>query len=113
VASNLDVFPTLVAAAGLEPLADRPGQSLLDGCREQAFSAVYENDGTGDRLTWVGVESSTAAQARECGGATYGFDLAQDPHALVDVGDVGLDSALDTYVEQIEAAFGPVECASP
>lgn len=111
VASNLDVFPTLGAMLGMEPPEGTAGRSLFDGCRETAFSAVYEQVDGADVLTGVGVETAESALVRTCDGESYAFDLTTDPLATVPVTPpADLEGELDGYVTGLAEALGPVSC---
>ncbi len=117
VASNMDVLPTVLDAAGLQPLAGAEGRSLLESCRTHAFSGTYEAGDAGEVLTWLAVGGLDAQLVTDCGsGERYAFDLAADPGATepVQVSDVpggtALAGALDDYTEEVLATLPWLAC---
>ncbi|MDP2305651.1 MAG: sulfatase [Pseudomonadota bacterium] len=119
VASNMDVFPTIVDALGLPPLPSAEGRSLLEGCREQAFSGLYSAAGGVETLEYVGVESLQGQVIYGCrGGGVLAFDLVADPLAsntlpVAEVPDgVALAAALDAYVAGVVTTLPWLTCAA-
>lgn len=118
VASNMDVFPTIVDAMGLAPLPSAEGRSLLDGCRDHAFSGAYIATGGVETLTYLAVQSLDAQLMYSCvDGGTLAFDLVADPFGgdplpVADVpGGNVLATALDAYVAEVLAALPSLTCA--
>ncbi|MES2639425.1 MAG: sulfatase-like hydrolase/transferase [Myxococcota bacterium] len=119
VASNMDVFPTIVDALGLAPLPSAEGRSLLEGCREHAFSALYFASAGVETLGYIGVESREAQVAYECQeGGVLAFDLLADPLAtnllpLADVpGGEALADTLDAYVAEVLTTLPALSCVT-
>ncbi len=117
VASNIDVFPTLLDAAGLTDIAGVEGQSLLGGCREVAFSAEYHADGGIETLDYLSGESLAAQVVYGCAtGSIQAFDLLMDPGArnprrLADVPAAGaVADALDLYSASVLATLSDLSC---
>ncbi len=117
LASNMDVFPTIVQAMGLPPMGFTTGASLLDGCRDHAFSALYTSDGGVQTLHAVSVESLEAQVVFDCAdGRKRAFDLVEDPTAvrvvsLADApGGEELGEALTAHLAEILAMFPDLTC---
>jgi arylsulfatase A-like enzyme len=116
LASNMDVFPTVIDALGLEPMADVDGQSLLDACRQFAFSGVYEATAGVETIDWLGVETLDAQVMYDCTGDLHAFDLTTDPGAVTSVSTTGIPDgaavvqALDTYSASVVTQLPDLRC---
>ncbi|MFI6501228.1 sulfatase [Nonomuraea typhae] len=88
LAANIDVAPTILAAAGIVPPARMDGFSLLTGRRRDLAFLEYHGrpDGTGPGL-WAAVYTGTRIYTEYYDGDSevifreY-YDLAKDPHQL-------------------------------
>jgi arylsulfatase A-like enzyme len=118
VASGMDLFPTVLDALGVDPLPDISGQSLLDGCRDHAFSGVYESEDGIETLTYLGVETHDAQIVYNCvDDGTQAFDLDADPLATTSIpvasldGGPALQAQLDDYVAGVLTTLPDLACA--
>jgi len=117
LASNMDVFPTVLQAMGLSPMEGVEGVSLLEGCRETAFSVLSKAAGAVETLHFVSVESLDAQLVVDCRvSEEVAFDLVADPLALTPKtratvpGGEALGEALRGYTTEVLAAMPSVTC---
>ena len=117
LASSMDTLPTALDLLRVPALPDAEGRSLRQGCRDVAFSSVYESADAVERLTWVSATNLDAQVVTDCTtGEVAAFDLPEDPGALdarapSDVpGADTLATALEGYAAEV-AELLPVTCA--
>jgi arylsulfatase len=117
LASNMDIFPTVVEAMGYPPVKVTMGASLLGGCREYAFSSRYEASGGVQTLHFLSAESREAQLVYDCvAGTRTAFDLVADPTALSPVsvaevpGGAALEAALQGHLAEVVAVFPELTC---
>jgi len=118
LASNMDIFPTVVEAMGYPPVKVTMGASLLGGCRDYTFSSRYEATGGVQTLHFLSVESRAAQLVYDCvAGTRTAFDLVADPTALRPVsaaevpGGEALEAALQGHLAEVVAVFPELTCA--
>jgi len=101
LASSIDLAPTILAAAGLEPTKDMQGVNLLDdkavAARETIFGAVYTHDAAdihdpASSLMWRWCVSGwwklcVPHPAHEPKAAPELYDLKTDPHEKADLAE--------------------------
>lgn len=119
LASNMDIFPTIVDAMGLPPMEGTAGSSLLDACRDHTFSASYLYEDGAEALQLAGVESLDAQVVFKClDGSETAFDLRSDPGARtpLDVADVPgaseLAAALHNHLGEVHGKIPDVGCSA-
>ncbi|MDP2314794.1 MAG: sulfatase [Pseudomonadota bacterium] len=117
VASNMDIFPTIVDAMGLPALPSAEGRSLLHDCREHAFSGVYDSVGGVETLEYLSVESKDAQVVYDCINAEiHAYDLVADPLATVKLPldsvpkGIVLADALDAYAASVVTTLPKLTC---
>lgn len=107
IASHVDLFPTLLEAAGVPPdEADRdlPGTSLWPAVlgQERPRQAFAEYHGTGSKAGSFMLRSGTRKLIYHVGQAPQLFDLGADPHELI---DLAADRSSRAASERMERAL--------
>lgn len=109
--SHVDIHPTLLAAAGLEPESDLPGVSLLDGApglaRRPGVMAEYHANGshTGSFMYRDGRHK----YIEHVGERPQLFDLVEDPGERVDLAkDPAHSTTVETFARDLRELCDPV-----
>lgn len=117
LASNMDVVPTALELLGVAGPGYTDGRSLLTGCREEAFSGVYEFRHGVESISAVSGLSLDAQVVHDCGtGERFAFDLNGDPgaaeaRAVAEVaGGTRLSGELEAYVAWVLTALPHLRC---
>lgn len=118
VSENEDVLPTLLQALGLPAIAGEDGEPLQDGCRTIARSGVFVPDVEEDALSELAVSNATDFLRWDClHGEIHRYDLTTDPTGLVSLpaedfpADASLTLEMQSYLADIQEAFGELPCA--
>jgi arylsulfatase A-like enzyme len=88
VVSSVDVFPTILEQAGVEPEPDLPGRSVVPLLRGEAYEArpvLSEFSLHPSFLHLVALQDATRKVVAGPNGAVAAFDLADDPDELVNL----------------------------